>query len=131
MLISNIIEGVLYRRSYCPISKVLLFDIEGKKPLISEVRNRVTDIEVSCLRYRTNTLRYGLSISYVDIEGLSDVRYRRSCRDISSLTSYTIKDSANAIHCGVETPVKSFNICGPSPSLCMLITFKSPLSMAA
>jgi hypothetical protein len=67
---------------------------EGHKPLISKVMNRVVDIEVSCLRYRTNISNKHRLISHVnivyDIEGLSDVRYRRSCHNISDSILYTI-----------------------------------------
>ncbi len=52
-----------YRR--CLISKVTLFDIEGDKPSISKVMNRVVDFEVSCLRYRLYIKRYHMSISYM------------------------------------------------------------------
>jgi hypothetical protein len=59
---------VLHLRYRMSISKV--FDIES----ISKVMDRVVDIEVSCLRYRTNTLRNCMLISYTifltfDIEG--------------------------------------------------------------
>ncbi len=64
-----------YRRY--SISKVSLFDIEGQQPSMSNVNNRVTDIEVSWLWYRLNPLRYCMLISYTiskvtltfDIEG--------------------------------------------------------------
>ncbi len=67
--------------------------------------NRVVDIEVSCLRYRTNIVRYCMFIS-CNIEGLSDVQYRRSCHNISGSISYTIYPSPipNGIHCGAEAP---------------------------
>jgi hypothetical protein len=53
-----------YRR--CSISKVTLFDhdIEGDKPSISKVTNRVVDIEVSCLQYRLYINWYRMLISY-------------------------------------------------------------------
>jgi hypothetical protein len=62
---------VLHLRYRMSISKV--FDIES----ISKVMDRVVDIEVSCLRYRTNTLQNCMLISYTilkvfltfDIEG--------------------------------------------------------------
>jgi hypothetical protein len=60
------IQGVRHRRSPT-------FNIESHR----YVNNRVTDIEVSWLQYRTNTLRL-VDIVY-DIEGHTDIRYRRSC----------------------------------------------------
>jgi hypothetical protein len=43
-----------------------LFDIKGQQSSISNVKNRVTDMEVSCLRYHdwTNTLQYRMLISF-------------------------------------------------------------------
>ncbi len=69
-------EGVRYRRSYCSISKMT-------KPSMSKVMNRDVGIEVSCLRYRTNIIRYRILILYTiskvfltfDIEGYV-IKYR-------------------------------------------------------
>jgi hypothetical protein len=77
--IEGLLNGVRYRRSHYSISKVT--------NLRSKVMNRVADIEVSCLRYRTNTIRYRMLISYTiskvfltfDIEGhviTYRIRYR-------------------------------------------------------
>ncbi len=53
---------VLHLRYRMSISK--LFDIEDHQHSISKVINRVVDIEASCLRYRTNTIRHRMLISY-------------------------------------------------------------------
>jgi hypothetical protein len=68
---------VVFRYRKCSISKVSLFHIEGDKPSILKVINRVIDIEVLCLRHRTIILRHRTMISYTkskvtltfDIEG--------------------------------------------------------------
>ncbi len=68
---------IVFRYRRCSISKVSLFDIVGSKPSISKVVNRVIDIQVLCLRYQSNILRYRILISYTiskvtltfDIEG--------------------------------------------------------------
>ncbi len=63
------------------ISKVSLFDIKGHQPPISNVNNRVTDIQVSWLQCRTNSLWYHdrMLIFYTILKVTLTSRYRRSC----------------------------------------------------
>ncbi len=68
------IKGARYRRPHCSISKVTNLHYRTS---ILWLNNRVADIEVSVLWYRTNTLRFSMLKSYTiskvtltfDIEG--------------------------------------------------------------